>query len=146
MIVANLRLIHRLIAMGSTSLLQYISEAVPWSADAAHVAVNQVCAIAHEERDEVARLTRLLQKRHLDLPKTGSYPSQFTTMNFVTIDYLLPRLIAEGQREIAELQGRLRLTSDDEILGWLQGYLGMKERHLQALQALTASQAPKGTA
>ena len=140
---ANLRLIHRLIEMGSTSLLQYVSEAVPWSADSAHVAIDQVCAIAREERAEVVRLTRQLQKRHLDLPKMGSFPSQFTTINYVTIDYLLPRLIAEGQRDIAELQGRLHLAVDDEVRGWMQGYLARKERHLQALQVLTANPTPK---
>ena len=139
---ANLRLIHRLIEMGTTSLLQYVSEAVPWSADAAHVAIKQVDSIAQEERAEVARLTRLLQKRHLGLAKTGSYPSQFTTINYVTIDYLLPRLVAEGKRDIAELQARLQNAGDEEVRAWIQVYLDMKARHLLALQKLTASPAP----
>ena len=92
----SLKLVHDLIALGSTSLLQYVSESSsPFSGDAAHADVDCVKAAAREERDEVVRLTRLLQKRHEPLAKTGSYPSHFTTMNFVTLEYLRPKLIAE---------------------------------------------------
>jgi hypothetical protein len=132
----SLQLLHELIAMGSTSLLQYVSESSPFSGDAAHVDVDRVKAAAREERDEVVRLTRLLQKRHERLAKTGSYPSHFTTMNFVTLDYLRPKLIAETEREIASIAGKLDSAGDEEIRQLAENYLAMKRRHLEMLQTM----------
>jgi hypothetical protein len=132
---AGLKFIHQLVAMGSGSLLQYVSESSPYSADPARVAVEAVRTIAREERDETARLTRLLQKMRLRPPKGGSYPSHFTTMNFVTLEYLLPKLIAEHEKEIAQIAAQAS-PLDDEAGRIAQAYLDMKRRHLQTLQKL----------
>lgn len=138
----NLKLVQQLIAMGSGSLLQYVSESSPYSADPAHTAFSRVVALAHEERDEVARLTRLLQKMHLSPPRTGSYPSHFTTMNFVTLDYLLPKLIAEHERETSQLVAALLVLDDDETRNIVQSYHDMKRRHLDVLKDLASSKPP----
>ena len=137
----SLTLFKRLISMGSSSLLQYVSESFPWSADPAHTAVNQVLAIAHEERDEVARFTRILQKKHVRLPSLGAYPSHFTTINFCSLDFMLPKLIAEHEKEIAEIESRLHSAEDEEIKKLAAGYLGMKRRHLQSLTGLASHKA-----
>jgi hypothetical protein len=138
---ASVALLHRLVAMGSTSLLQYANEAVPWSADSGHAAFTQVRLLAEEERDYVSRLSRFLQKRHFGVPKISTYPSHFTTLNFVTIDYLLPKLIHEAERELATLSGWLLRMDEDEGRVHIQGYLEMKEWHLQILQELASPNA-----
>jgi hypothetical protein len=135
-------LLSRLIAMGSGSLLQYSSESFPWSADPAHAAVDAVKQIAHEERDEVMRFTRMLQKKRLRLPPMGAYPSHFTTINFCSLDYLLPRLIHEHQKEIAEIESMLHTAEDEEIRRLAASYLDMKRRHLDTLQNSAASKSP----
>jgi hypothetical protein len=142
----SLKLLQQLIAMGSGSLLQYVSQSFPYSADPDHAAFLQVQAIACEERDEAARLTRLMQKMHLNPPKTGSYPSHYTTMNFVTLDYLLPKLIAENEKEIAQIEAGLRQLADGETSKPAQSYVAMKRRHLEALQSLAAAKMPAATA
>jgi hypothetical protein len=139
-------LFSRLISMGSSSLLQYVSESFPWSADPAHAALDVVQSVAHEERDEVVRLTRMLQKRHLPLPVIGAYPSHFTNINFVSLDYLLPKLCSEHEKEIAEIESKLYQVGDDDIREEVQGYLDMKRRHLQTLQGLTARKTPADAA
>ncbi len=136
--VGSQTLFVRLISMGSSSLLQYVSESFPWSADPAHAALNAVRAVAHEERDAVARFTRILQKKRLRQPLMGAYPSHFTTINFCALDYLLPRLIAEHEREIAEIETKLHAADDKEIHALAAGYLDMKRRHLQTLNDLAA--------
>lgn len=138
----SLNLFTRLIAMGSSSLLQYVSESFPWSADPTHAAVRQVLSIAQEERDEVTRFTRIMQKKHQPIPKLGAYPSHFTTINFCSIDYLLPKLIAEHEKEIADIEARLHRADDEDIRKLAVGYLDMKRRHLQTLKDLAAPQAP----
>ena len=142
----SLTLFSRLISMGSSSLLQYVSESFPWSADPAHAAFDAVLVIAREERDEVVRFTRLLQKRHLRLPPMGAYPSHFTTINFVSLVYLLPKLIAEHEKEIAEIDNMLPQTGDDDLRELALAYRNMKHRHLQTLQVLAASKTPAGAA
>jgi hypothetical protein len=135
---ADLALLHRLVAMGSRSLLQYVCQAVPWSADSRAQAIAKIQDIAAEERDATARLTRHLQKKRLRLPPHFSFPSHFTTINFVSIDYLLPRLIAEHESEVAELEGRLAKVECEEVRDLAQHYLDRKRRDLQSLKDLTA--------
>jgi hypothetical protein len=139
-------LLSRLISMGSSSLLQYVSESSPWSADPAHSALGTVLALAKEERDAVAQITRHLQKRHVRLPKFGSYPSHYTNINFVSLEYLLPKLVAEQEKEIAEIVSRSRSEDEEDDRRIVQHYLEMKRKHLQTLQDLTASNTPAGAA
>ena len=137
----SVAVLHRLVAMGSTSLLQYVNEAVPWSADAGQAEFTKVQALAGEERDHVAQLSRFLQKRHFGVPKIPTYPSQFTTINFVSIEYLVPKLRADNEQEIATIQGWLQQVGEDEGRANLESYLAMKQRHLQVLQELAAVKA-----
>ena len=138
----SLKLLHDLIAMGSTSLLQYVSESSPFSADAAHADVDGVKAAAREERDEAVRLTRFLQKKHERLAKSVSFPSDFTTMNFVTLEYLVPKLIAEHEREIAAVAPRIDQAGDEEIRALAENHLAMKRRRLETLKRLAQKKTP----
>lgn len=134
--VGSVRFLHQLIAMGSRSLLQYVSESFPYAPAAARSHVDRVIALAEEERDEAARLTRLMQKQHLPLPRSVSYPSHFTTTNFASLDYLLPRLIGEHEKEVARIESTSNNLEGEEIRRIGQAYLDMKRRHLQTLREL----------
>jgi hypothetical protein len=128
---------RRLIALGATSLLQYVSESSPWSLGNSHDALDKVRALAEEDRAEIARFTRWLQKKHERVPLLYSYPSHFTTMNFVSLDYLLPKLIVESTREIAEIERLTNAMDDEEARALAAGYLDMKKCHLETLRELT---------
>ena len=130
----SLTLLYRLVTLGSHSLLQYVSESVPWSAAKSAGALAQIMTMAREEREAAARLMRILQKKHLSPRDHGAYPSHYTTMNFVAIDYLLPKLIADNEKEVAEIEARLPQAIDEEAHALTQAYLDMKRRHLQALK------------
>jgi hypothetical protein len=138
---ASLTLLHRLVSMGARSLLQYVCEAVPWSADSSDHALARVQAMAAEERNAVTRLTRHLQKKHLRLAPIESYPSHYTTFNFCTLDYLLPKLIAEHAKEAAEIEGLLCEAQDEEVRTLAEAYLERKRRDLQTLKDI-ASKTP----
>lgn len=133
------QLLARLIALGTSSLLQYASESSPWSARQSRGAFERLLTLAHEEREKATHFTRWLQKKHVRLPALGSFPSHFTTMNFVTVDHLVPKLIAEADQEIAEIERILSPLDDEEARALVQGYLDMKRRHLEALQELLLS-------
>ncbi len=126
--------IARIVSMGSASLLQYVIDSAPWSAATSALALQKIGEIAHEERDRIASFLRVLQKQHLRRPALGAYPSHFTTTNFVSIDYLVPRLITEHEREVAELETHLRNFEDEAIRPLAAGYLDLKRAHLQTLK------------
>ncbi len=133
---AGATLLFRLLSMGTSSLLQYTSESSPWSAANREDVLAGLMAIAREERDEVDRLTRVLQKKRIRIPAAASYPSHFTTANFVSVEYLLPKLIAEHELEIAEIERQLHPEFNDEIRGLADPYLAMKRRHIDTLRHL----------
>ncbi len=134
----SLALLHRLVSMGARSLLQYVCQAVPWSADTSDHALARVQKIAAEERNATARLTRHLQKKHLRLAPIESYPSHYTTFNFCTLAYLLPKVIAEHEKEIAEIEGRLHGAQDEEVRVLAEAYLERKRRDLATLKEIAA--------
>ncbi len=128
---------RRLIALGASSLLQYASESSPWSLGSAHAVLDRVRALALEDRAEIARFTRWLQKKHERVPLLYSYPSHFTTMNFVSIEFLLPKLLAENAHQVIEIERLISAMDDEEARTLATGYLDMKKRHLETLRELT---------
>jgi hypothetical protein len=135
----SLALLHRLVSMGARSLLQYVCQASPWSANNSHAELDRVRSVAGGERDATARLTRHLQKKRLRLAPIESYPSHYTTLNFCTLDYVLPLLIAEHEKEIAEIESRLRETQDEEIRVLAEANLERKRRDLATLKEIAAA-------
>lgn len=134
--------LRQLIDLGASSLLQYVGEASPWYPREAAGTLDRIQALAAEERDEVARVTRWLQKKHERVPVLGSFPSHFTTMNFVTLDYLLPKLVADNQRETREVEHFLGQSTEEDVRSILQGFLDLKQKHGQALSELASAKSP----
>jgi len=98
--------------------------------------------MADEERESAAELVRIMQKKRLGLRvMPGGFPSHYTSGNFVSIDYLLPKLIAEHVKEVAQIERELSKVADEEAGKLAQTYLDMKRRHLQALKESAANKA-----
>ncbi len=135
----GLTLIQRLIALGKRSLLQYVSDAAPFTNEKSRDLCAAIFVAAAEERDAIASLLRVLQKQHIRPVVVGSYPAQFTLLNFVTIDSLAPKLSAEIELHLSELEKRLAATDDEETRGLVEPFLAMKRRHLQMLQSPSAT-------
>jgi hypothetical protein len=123
------------------SLLQYLSEAYPWTRSAGDPTPDTVRALAAEERDALAVLTKFLARRRHAVPYLGAFPMGFTTMNFVSLDYLLPRLVEDGRRSIEALQRDRAALADAEMKTQLEGFLDLKRRHLKTLEALAMAPA-----
>jgi hypothetical protein len=139
---ASHEMLGQLAALGTSSLLQYIAQSGTWASPASKDSLASVVALADEEREATSSFVRFLQKKRFRLPPLGFYPSQFTTMNFVTIEYLTPVLIKEHVKEIATIERLLAQIDDEEVRGMTQSYLEMKRRHFQALEALAQPKSP----
>ncbi len=118
------------------SLLQYVSAAYPWTQSAGDTTPDQVRTLTGEECDALAVLTKYLARQRHAVPHLGAFPMAFTSMNYVSLDYLLPRLTEEGRRAIAALERDRAALADAGAKAELDRLLDLKRRHLKALEAL----------
>jgi hypothetical protein len=142
---ASQKLLQALFRKESRSLLQYVSEADPWTTKTNHRLLEQVITLAREEQTALAKMARLLLKHHVLEPTPVNYPSNFTTINFVALEHLLPLLIDNERKCIAELEPRVGGVRDVQVRGLVSEYLELKRRHLQALSATDSPAAPAPT-
>jgi hypothetical protein len=122
------------------SLLQYLAESFPWTTPEHQEAVRRLGQMAAEEREGVARVARFLQRRHVPLPYLGAFPEEFTSINFIGLDYALPRLVKAARDAVAELEGDRGRLTDPDARTLLEEILREKQRHLKGLEALAEAQ------
>lgn len=140
MIDAQTRTILEEVVRGlGRSLLQYVSDAFPWITAGEQPALAEVQAMAKEERQAAAALARFLARRRLPVPYLGAYPSFFTTINYVTLEYLLPMLLDYQVKAVAGLERDLGELADPEARQQVEMILELKRRHLEKLESLAAA-------
>jgi rubrerythrin len=130
----------------SRSLLQYVSESFPWVTPAERDVLAALHRMIADECRGAAALGRFLVRRNLELPYLGTYPMSFTTVNYVSLDYLLPQLAEHQRAAVAELENDLARVTDPEARGQLEQILVMKQRHLTALEKMASSARPQAVA
>src|SRR5438132_13582547 len=126
----------------SRSFLQYVSDAFPWTSPDELTVLSKVQALITEELEGVQTLGHVLAQARQPLPYLGSYPMSFTTMNFVSLDHLLPILIREERRSLANREQDLARVRDVDAQVALRGIIDMKRRHLQTLEEMAATHSP----
>lgn len=111
------------------SLLQYTAEASPWSADVDEELQSRVMQLATEQQASVTELVAFLDSRGHDID-AGVYPHEYTSLHFVSLNYLLRRLGESQQALIGELEAAQDALADDETaLELVQGIL-QRERSI----------------
>lgn len=123
----------------SRSFLIFVGESYPWTTSEEREALSQVQQLIEEEGKAASDLAQyLVRQRHM-VPYLGSYPATYTNFGFVSLDHLLPLLVEEERRTIAELERDLHQLQDPGALLRVRAMLDMKRRHLQTLERLTAA-------
>ena len=122
----------------SRSLLAYVRDAYPWAAAEESEALTTLRRLIREEEEAVAALGRFLARRRVALPPFESYPSSFTSINFVALDYLLPRLVEYQRHSLGDLERDLARVKDPDARAQVQGLIDLKRRHLSSLEELAA--------
>jgi hypothetical protein len=123
------------------SFLQYLRAADLWSAPADRALLTELHRFADTEAAALDRMAAFLQSRRVPLPSPGAFPQAFTALNFVAVRWVLPRLLAEQEREAAELEQDAAALAD----GWrgpAAELLDLKHAHLKGLRALAAAARP----
>ena len=99
-----------------------------------------------EEADATAGLATWMRRQHIKLPYLAAYPD-FTPLNFVSLDFLLARLVEAQKKAVAALEIDLAALTDATARQEVETILTMKKRHLQKLEELATPQpATAGTA
>jgi hypothetical protein len=125
------------------SLLQYIRDSYPWTTPAEEPALARVKQLAADEEHSTQGLIRFLRKRRVTPPATGSYPSGFTTINFISFKHLVPMLTEYERSGIATVEKQMGDVADGEVRHLFHEVLEMKRRHLHALEHLDEQPAEK---
>src|SRR5438876_7597204 len=126
----------------SRSFLQYVSDAFPWTSPDELAVLSKLQALIAEELEGVQTLAHLLAQARQPLPYLGSYPMSFTTINFVSLDHLLPLLIREERRSLANREQDLGRVNDADAQAAMRGIIDMKRRHLHMLEEMAATHSP----
>lgn len=123
----------------SRSLLQYARDAFPWTNPNDQERLDAVRKLIDEEEKGAVRLAAFLRRRRIPLPYIGPYPQNFTNLNYVSFDHLLPDLLAYEKTEIVEVErDAAKLWDDLQARDEAQKILDMLRRHAQVLEQLMA--------
>ncbi|MFO0878831.1 MAG: hypothetical protein U0840_15930 [Gemmataceae bacterium] len=126
----------------SRSLLLYVGDAFPWATASQTQELTTLQGLIHQERAAVASLGQFLLRQRVGLPFIGAYPMAFTTIHFVALDYLLPRLIEAQSHGIEQLQGDLERLVDAGSRLEVERLLAVKKRTQAGLERLVPASSP----
>lgn len=118
------------------SLLQYAREASPYTSVPDRPVRDSVMRIANEESAALQSFGEVLETSRVALPQLGSFPMNYTDLNFVTIRHLVPKLIAEQKRDVMKLESELPAFADVIVRAAMQKLVDLHQRHLKEMEAI----------
>jgi hypothetical protein len=137
-------LLQDIVRRASRSMLQYVGESYPWAGDGEAEVLTQVQAVIAEEEQAVEGLAAFLRRRRIGIPYLGSYPEPFTNLNYVSLDYLLPRLLDWQRSWVAILERDATLIGEAEAKAQVDALVAVARRHLEELVKIVATHAKAG--
>ena len=134
--------LQKLVRRECASRLQYVGDAFPWTSAAGDDAVVRLRRIVQEDRDAINQLAQFLARHRYPVSGTPSYPASYTAFNFLSLEHMIPLLIADVQGSITYLTDALpQLAGEGKSL--VETMLAGKRKHLTQLQELqTVAPAP----
>lgn len=132
------KLLQNILVREGHSLLQFLVDAYPWTRPEEQPLLEQIQKMIAEEKQAAANLAGFLRRQRIPLPYVGPYPNRYLNLLFVSLDFLLPRLVAHQQEAIAQLEQDLKAIPDLEARRQVESLLAVKSRHLKKLKELAA--------
>jgi hypothetical protein len=117
------------------SLLQYVRQASPWVAEQDRDRLKRVMELADAEFEVIGELGALLEEWHIPQPYLGAFPGAFTNYNFIALRTLLPKLIDDHRRGVAELERDAAALNGPQREA-IAAFLEAKRKHLAELESL----------
>ena len=120
----------------SRSLLSYMADAYPWASAKKEPALETLRQTVHASSTAVTTLGKYLVKQRATPPVLGSYPTYFTSCNFVGLEWLLPRLVASEKESLATLEADAHKVHNEGAKEQLAVLAAVKRKNLAALESL----------
>lgn len=130
--------LNRLVVDLGRSLLQYVGESWPWVPGDAARAEEALQRLVQRQRESVARLTELLIRRNGSID-FGTFPTEYTDLHYVALDYLLEQLIESEQGLVAEVEHARAGCDDAEASPLLDEILADERGILEELRQLASA-------
>ena len=129
-------LLNRLLAIEYRSLPMYLRQVAPWVHRGDEPITTALDRIVRDQNEMAGRLSQLIERRG-GTPELGSLRIEFTDMHFLSLDYLVERLIDEARRDIAAIERCVAPSQgDSEARELAEEVLGSERAHLEAFESL----------
>jgi bacterioferritin (cytochrome b1) len=126
--------LNRLLANQCYSLVNYLSEAPPWTRPGNEELVHVILGITQDREHYAQRLAEAIYERDGGVD-SGLFPMTFMSLNDLALDYLLAKLIENQQRDIqAAEQCVAELVEDPLAWSLASEVLGSERAHLDILK------------
>lgn len=130
--------LHAIYRNAALSFLQYVRQISPYTADADKPLLARVRELATVELAEVEALAAFMDQARITVPHTGAFPSVFSNYNFVAVRKLLPLLVQDQQRGLAQLEADAQTLPAGPAATLVQQLVHTKRQHLTELEKLAA--------
>jgi len=134
-------LLNRLVVRIYRGLLQYSVDCWPWTDSEESAEKRAVERMAQAQRREVGRLVDTLTGRGL-VVDFGNYPDD-SDLHYVSLDYLLGKLIADEEAIVAELlAAQSEASRDTDASRLVADLLKLEKEHASQLRELAKHATP----
>ena len=118
------------------SFLNYIHDAFPWTSSEGLLTLERLQRLSDSERTALAALGRFLLRQRVPVPFLGSFPMNFTSFNFMSLESLIPKLIDAQKQLLSDLERDLAHIADPVAKAELTKLADLKRLHLEELHHL----------
>lgn len=129
-------LLPEIVRRESRTFLQYVREAFPWAKGSDEPLRARLLGLAEVENEAVAKMGRRLQQRRIPLPFLGAFPTSFMHSNFLSLGFVVPKLVKAHRQDLELLDREVNQVSDPEFKQLLDEYRSLKRHHLQDLESI----------
>ena len=133
---ATIDALNQLLEIHYRSLPTYLTEAAPWTHEGDEQATAAVEDIVASYKAIVTRLADEIQDRN-GVVDPGDYPSEYTDLHFLSLDFLLLEIQASLDRDIESIQQCVQWLQQDRVgLALAEEALGNARGHRQTIAEL----------
>ena len=125
--------LNTLAALLARSLLQYLDDARPWSAH--HEMLDTLATMAQQQRSCFFAVLALLNERRV-LPDLGNFPAEFPSLHFLSLDYLIDRLVINQLAVVAAVDSVLLACPAGQPRSRLNQVFEQEAEHLKKLRGM----------
>jgi len=118
------------------SFLQYVGQSVPYANPADRPIVERLYALARSEAAGLDGLADYLGANRMSVPHVGAFPSTFTNYNFIAVRKLLPHLVADEGRGLADLERDANSLPLGKDRDWIEKLSSTKRMHVGEIEKL----------